>query len=188
MTHRLIALAAALLAGTTPALAQAPKPAQPAPAAQAKAPEAVITLEKGGEIRIELFRTDAPGHVDNFTKLAGRGFYDGQRFHRVEPGFVVQIGDPKSKTLPLDHPDMGTGGPGYTIKAEFNKREFVRGVVGMARGRDPDSAGSQLFVMLADDKGLNGQYTAFGRVVSGMDVVDRIKVGDRVKSVTIVPR
>src|SRR5256886_10265669 len=106
MTHRLLALAAAILAGTTPAVAQAPKPAQPAPAAQAKAPEAVITLEKGGEIRIELFRTDAPGHVDNFTKLAGRGFYDGQRFHRVEPGFVVQIGDPKSKTLPLDHPDM----------------------------------------------------------------------------------
>src|SRR5437870_6715611 len=143
MTHRLLALAAAILAGTTPALAQAPEPAQPAPAAQAKAPEAVITLEKGGEIRIELFRTDAPGRVDNFTKLAGRGFYDGQRFHRVEPGFVVQIGDPKSKTLPLDHPDMGTGGPGYTIKAEFNKREFVRGVVGMARGRDPDSARSE---------------------------------------------
>ena len=92
MTHRLLALAAAILAGAAPALAQAPKPAQPAPAAQA--PEAVITLEKGGEIRIELFRTDAPGHVDNFIKLAGRGFYDGQRFHRVEPGFVVQIGDP----------------------------------------------------------------------------------------------
>src|SRR2546428_9270764 len=156
MTHRLLALAAAILAGTTPALAQAPKPAQPAPAAQAKAPEAVITLEKGGEIRIELFRTDAPGHVDNFTKLAGRGFYDGQRFHRVEPGFVVQIGDPKSKTLPLDHPDMGTGGPGYTIKAGFNKRGVGPGGVGMAPGPDPGSAGSQVFACLGRATGLNG--------------------------------
>src|SRR3989442_11866054 len=177
MTNRLLALAAAILAGTTPALAQAPKPAQPGPAGQAKAPEAVVTLEKGGEIRIELFRTDAPGHVDNFIKLAGRGFYDGQRFHRVEPGFVVQIGDPKSKTVPLDHPDMGTGGPGYTIKAEFNKREFVRGVVGMARGRDPDSAGSQVSVMLGPTHRLNGPHTVFGRAVGGLDDVDRIKVG-----------
>src|SRR5882724_10907009 len=178
MRH-LLALALAVVV-VAPALAQ-DKPA-------AKTPTAVMTLENGGVITLEFFPADAPKHVENFIKLARAGFYDGQRFHRVEPGFVVQIGDPKSKTAPLDHPDMGTGGPGYTIKAEFNKREFVRGVVGMARGRDPDSAGSQVFVMLADDKGLNGQYTAFGRVVSGMDVVDRIKVGDRVKSVTIVAR
>ena len=138
--------------------------------------------------KIELFRTDAPMHVDNFVKLAGQGFYDGQRFHRVEPGFVVQIGDPKSKTAPLDDPAMGTGGPGYTIKAEFNKREFVRGVVGMARGPDPNSGGSQFFVMLGESKSLNGKYTAFGQVVSGMDVVDRIKVGDRVKSVRTVTK
>src|SRR5437762_7356580 len=96
MTHRLFTLAAAaILAGTTPALAQAP--------------EAVVTLENGGEIRIELFPADAPRHVDNFVKLARRGFYDGQRFHRVVPNFVAQIGDPKSRTLPLDAPDMGTG-------------------------------------------------------------------------------
>src|SRR6266481_8580574 len=164
--NRLLALVVALSVAA-PALAQN-KPV-------VKPPTAVITLEKGGQITLEFFPADAPKHVENFVKLVRAGFYDGQRFHRVEPGFVVQIGDPKSKTLPLDHPDMGTGGPGYTIKAEFNKREFVRGVVGMARGRDPDSAGSQVFVMLADDKGLNGQYTAFGRVVSGMDVVDRIK-------------
>jgi cyclophilin family peptidyl-prolyl cis-trans isomerase len=187
MTRHLLALAAAaILAGTAPVLAQAPKPARPAPAA--KAPEAVIALETGGEIRMELFPADAPRHVDSFVKLASRGFYDGQRFHRVEPGFVVQIGDPKSKTVPLDHPGMGTGGPGYTIPAEFSKREFVRGVVGMARGPDPNSAGSQLFVMLGAAPSLNGQYTAFGRVVSGMDVVDRIKVGDRVKSVRIVTK
>jgi len=187
MTRRLLTLAAAaILAGTAPALAQAPKPAGPAPAA--KTPQAVITLEGGGEIRIALFPADAPRHVDSFVKLVGRGFYDGQRFHRVVPNFVVQIGDPKSKTVPLDHPDMGTGGPGYKIPAEFNKREFVRGVVGMARGPDPNSAGSQFFVMLGDDASLNGKYTAFGRVVSGMDVVDGIKVGDRVKSVRIVTR
>src|SRR5437879_11274178 len=189
MNYRLLVLAtAAILAGTTPALAQAPTPARPTPAAPTKAPEAVVTLETGGEIRIELFPADAPRHVDNFVKLASRGFYDGQRFHRVVPNFVVQIGDPKSKTVPLDHPDMGTGGPGYKIPAEFNKREFVRGVVGMARGPDPNSAGSQFFIMLGDDASLNGKYTAFGRVVSGMDVVDGIKVGDRVKSVRIVTR
>ena len=189
MIHRLLTLAAAaILAGTTPALAQPPPPARPTPAVPTKAPEAVVTLENGGEIRIELFPADAPRHVDNFVKLASRGFYDGQRFHRVVPNFVVQIGDPKSRTSPLDHPDMGTGGPGYTISAEFGKREFVRGVVGMARGPDPNSAGSQIFVMLAADRSLNGQYTAFGRVVRGMDVVDRIKVGDRVKSVKIVTK
>jgi peptidyl-prolyl cis-trans isomerase B (cyclophilin B) len=173
---RMLAAAAAILAGTAPALAQAPKPAPPAPAA--KTPEAVMTLESGGEIRIVLFPADAPRHVDNFVKLVGRGFYDGQRFHRVVPNFVAQIGDPKSKTVPLDHPDMGAGGPGYRIPAEFNTRAFVRGVVGMARGPDPNSAGSQLFVMLADDTSLNGQYTAFGRIV----------IGDRVKSVRIVTR
>src|SRR5436309_14738535 len=125
MTHRLFTLAAAaILAGTTPALAQAP--------------EAVVPVENGGEIRIELFPADAPRHVDNFVKLARRGFYEGQRFHRVVPNFVAQIGDPKSRTLPLDAPDMGTGGPGYTIAAEFNAREFVRGVVAMARRPYPN--------------------------------------------------
>src|SRR2546428_1343170 len=128
MTHRLLTLAAAaILAGTTPALAQPPPPARPTPAVPTKAPEAVVTLENGGEIRIELFPADAPRHVDNFVKLASRGFYDGQRFHRVVPNFVVQIGDPKSRTSPLDHPDMGTGGPGPTVAAEFGQREVGRG-------------------------------------------------------------
>src|SRR3989442_558212 len=177
MTHRLLAFAAAVLAGTTPALAQAPKPAQPAPAVQAKAPEAVITLEKGGEIRIELFRTDAPGHVDNFTKLAGRGFYDGQRFHRVEPGFVVQGGCPKGD---------GTGGPGHTIPAEFNTQKHVRGSVAMARSQHPDSAGSQFYICYRPTPHLDGNYTVFGRAVAGMEHVDRIRQGDRMASVTIV--
>src|SRR5438132_14355627 len=102
MIHRLLTLAAAaILAATTPALAQAPTGARPTPAAPAKAPEAVVTLENGGEIRIELFPADAPRHVDNFVKLARRGFYDGQRFHRVVPSFVVQVGCPKAKTSAL---------------------------------------------------------------------------------------
>lgn len=149
----------------------------------AEAPRAVITLDQGGEIVLEFWPGDAPNHVKNFLDLAGKGFYDGQRVHRVEPGFVVQFGDPQSRTLPMDHPRIGTGGPGYTIKAEFNRRRFDRGVLGMARGSDPDSAGSQVYIMLAPAHFLNGQYTAFGRVVSGMEVVDRIKVGDRIRSV-----
>src|SRR2546429_3394436 len=151
MIHRLLTLAAAaVLAGTTPALAQPPPPARPTPAVPTKAPEAVVTLENGGEIRIELFPADAPRHVDNFVKLASRGFYDGQRFHRVVPNFVVQIGDPKSKSVPLDHPDMGTGGPGHKIPAAVNKRALVPGVVGMARGPDPHPPRSPVFVIVGD--------------------------------------
>ena len=158
----------------------------PAPKAAAKTPTAVVTLEKGGEIVLEFWPQDAPQHVENFVKLANQKFYDGQRVHRVEPNFVVQFGDPQSKTLPMDDPKMGSGGPGYTIKAEFNKRPFERGVLGMARTNDPDSAGSQIYIMLGPAPFLNGKYTAFGKVASGMGVVDQIKVGDRVKSVKIV--
>jgi cyclophilin family peptidyl-prolyl cis-trans isomerase len=149
------------------------------------APMVVMTLEKGGDITFEFFPGDAPKHVENFTKLVKAGFYDGQRFHRVVPGFVAQIGDPQSKTLPMDDPKMGTGGPGYTIKAEFNSRKFDRGILGMARTSDPNSAGSQIYIMLGAAPHLNGQYTAFGRVVSGMEIVDTIKVGDRVKTAKI---
>lgn len=156
--------------------------------AQGAAPKAVITLDKGGEITLEFFREDAPNHVKNFLDLAKKGFYDGQRVHRVEPGFVVQFGDPQSKTLPMDHPKMGGGGPGYTIKAEFNKRPFDRGVLGMARTNDPNSAGSQVYLMLGPAHFLNGQYTAFGKVVKGMEVVDGVKVGDRIKSIKAVER
>lgn len=196
MIRRALAFAVALVvAAGTSAFAQtappAAAPAQPAPPAakpQPKTQQAVITLERGGQITLEFFPADAPKHVENFVSLARKGFYDGQRFHRVEAGFVVQLGDPQSKKLPMDHPDMGTGGPGYTVKAEFNKRPFDRGVLGMARGEDPDSAGSQFYIMLGPAHFLNGQYTAFGRVVGGMDGVDRIKVGDRVKTVKIVTR
>jgi peptidyl-prolyl cis-trans isomerase B (cyclophilin B) len=172
---------AALVAGA--AMAQDKAPAAPR---AAKAPTALITLEKGGDIVLELWPQDAPRHVENFVKLAKEKFYDGQRVHRVEPNFVVQFGDPQSRTLPLNDPKMGTGGPGYTIKAEFNKRPFERGVLGMARTSDPDSAGSQVYLMLGPAPHLNGKYTAFGKVVTGMGVVDQIRVGDRIKSIRIV--
>ena len=154
--------------------------------AQDKAKGAVITLQKGGEIRIEFFPADAPKTVENFVKLAGQGFYDGQFFHRVEPGFVVQAGDPQSKTLTPGDRKVGTGGPGYSIKAEFNKQKHERGVIAMARSSDPDSAGSQFYITLAAAPFLDGKYTVFGKVVSGMNVVDGIKVGDRIASIKLV--
>jgi cyclophilin family peptidyl-prolyl cis-trans isomerase len=168
--------------GTTPDKAA---PASKDKAATAKTSTAVITMEKGGTVTLEFFPADAPNHVKNFVELAEKGFYDGQRVHRVEPKFVVQFGDPQSKTLPMDDPKMGTGGPGYKVKAEFNKRPFDRGILGMARSSDPDSAGSQVYIMLGPAPSLNGQYTAFGRVTKGMDVVDKIKVGDRIKSIKV---
>lgn len=146
---------------------------------------AVVTMEKGGEFVIEFSPQDAPGTVENFAKLAKSGFYDGIAFHRVEPGFVAQAGDPQTKTLPAGDRRLGTGGPGYTIKAEFNKQPHVRGTVAMARTQDPDSAGSQFYICFKAAPFLDGQYTVFGQVTRGMEVVDAIKVGDRMKSVTI---
>jgi len=154
-------------------------------AAQAKAPTAVITLEKGGDITVELFPADAPKTVESFVKLARGGFYDGTTFHRVIPGFVAQAGDPLSKTLPAGDPRLGTGGPGFQLKAEFNKQKHDRGVLAMARGRDPDSAGSQFYITLGPAPHLDGQYTVFGRVTSGMNVVDSIKLNDRIKTIKI---
>ena len=184
MVRFLVACTAVVALVVGVAMAQ-DKPSAP-PRAAAKAPTALITLEKGGDIVLEFWPQDAPRHVENFVKLAREKFYDGQRVHRVEPNFVVQFGDPQSKTLPLNDPRMGTGGPGYTIKAEFNKRPFERGVLGMARKGDPDSAGSQVYIMLGPASHLNGKYTAFGKVVTGMGVVDQIRVGDRIKSIRII--
>jgi len=141
-----------------------------------KRPMAKITMEKGGVIKIELYPEDAPKTVENFTKLSKKGFYDGLTFHRVEPGFVVQGGDPNGN---------GTGGPGYNIKAEFNARPHVKGTVAMARSADPDSAGSQFYICLGEAPHLNGKYTVFGQVTSGIETVDKIGVGDKMKSVTI---
>ena len=125
-----------------------------------------------GQIIIEMLPDTAPGHVENFLKLAGSGFYDGTLFHRVIPGFMIQGGDPYTKGT--DKTRYGTGGPGYTIPAEFSDQPHVRGTVSMARSRDPDSAGSQFFIVVQDVPHLNGQYTVFGRVLSGMETVDKI--------------
>jgi peptidyl-prolyl cis-trans isomerase B (cyclophilin B) len=166
-------------AGAQPPASPAAKgaPTKEAPKGGKKVKQtAVITMEKGGVIAIEFFSEDAPKTVENFVTLAKKGYYDGVTFHRVEPNFVVQGGDPKGD---------GTGGPGYTIKDEFNKQKHVRGVVAMARTQAPNSAGSQFYFTLAPAHFLDGQYTVFGKVTSGMEVVDKIKVGDKMKSVKI---
>jgi len=125
-----------------------------------------------GKIEIRFFPEKAPNHVNNFITLAMQGFYDGTVFHRVIPGFMIQGGDPKSKSP--NRAGHGTGGPGYTLKAEFNDIGHKRGIVSMARSAHPDSAGSQFFICVADSPWLDGKYTAFGEVVSGMEVADRI--------------
>ena len=127
---------------------------------------------KFGTIELKFFPDVAPNHVSNFIELAKKGFFDGATFHRVIPGFMIQGGDPNSK----DHNKSrhGMGGPGYTVKAEFNDKSHKRGILSMARSANPDSAGSQFFICVADALFLDRQYTVFGEVVSGLDVVDKI--------------
>jgi peptidyl-prolyl cis-trans isomerase B (cyclophilin B) len=127
---------------------------------------------KFGNIELKLFPEVAPNHVDNFLKLAREGFYDGTTFHRVIPGFMIQGGDPNTKSD--DRSNHGMGGPGYTIDAEFNDRSHKRGTLSMARSANPNSAGSQFFICVADAPHLDRQYSVFGEVVSGLDVVDKI--------------
>jgi len=157
--------------------AGAQQPTQPSQGAKKVKQSAVIAMDKGGEITVDFFPADAPKTVENFVTLARKGFYDGLTFHRVIPGFMAQGGDPKGD---------GAGGPGYKIKDEFNKQKHVRGTVAMARTDAPNSAGSQFYICFAPQPHLDGQYTVFGQVVSGMDVVDKIRVGDKMKSVKIV--
>jgi len=142
---------------------------------------AVITTDKG-VIRFKFHPDEAPNHVASFIELALQGFYDGTRFHRVEPGFVIQGGDPLSRT---DDPRVGTGGPGYLLAAEFNELQHLDGTVSMARAQDPNSAGSQFFICLGPQPFLDGQYTVFGQVIEGMDVVRAITPGDIKRSVVI---
>ncbi len=133
----------------------------------AKTPTATIETTEG-TIQVEFWPDVAPGHVKNFTDLAKKGFYNGLIFHRVIPGFMIQGGCPEG---------TGTGGPGYQIKGEFNKRQdrkHTRGVLSMARSSSPDSAGSQFFIMHQDSPHLDGQYSAFGKVTSGIEAVDKI--------------
>jgi peptidyl-prolyl cis-trans isomerase B (cyclophilin B) len=130
-------------------------------------------LTRFGDIELELFPDAAPKTVENFIKLAKSGFYDGLAFHRIVPGFVIQGGDPNTKSV-ANKSTWGTGGPGWTVKAEFNKNKHSKGALSMARSQDPNSAGSQFFIVLKDSNFLDGQYTVFGRVTSGMDAVEKI--------------
>ena len=134
-------------------------------------PIVTIEMEDGGEIQIELYAETAPNTVRNFVSLVSKGFYDGTVFHRVIPGFMIQGGDPEG---------TGMGGPGYCINGEFlmngfnNELKHTRGVLSMARAMNPNSAGSQFFIMVEAAPHLDGQYASFGRVITGMDVCDRI--------------
>jgi len=136
------------------------------------AEEIVVIDTKFGKIEIQFFKDKAPGHVKNFKDLAKKGFYDGTIFHRVIPGFMIQGGDPNTKSD--DRSNHGMGGPGYSIKAEFNDTPHKRGILSMARSQDPNSAGSQFYIVVKDSAFLDGKYTAFGKVLSGMTVADQI--------------
>ena len=158
-----------LLAGTwgiSPAWAEADKDAE------SKAPRAILKT-KFGEMEIVLFPDLAPKHVESFVKLAKSGFFNGTIFHRVIPGFMIQGGDPLTKD-PANRSRYGTGGPGYTVPAEFNRIIHEKGILSAARTADPNSAGSQFFIMADKAPHLDGQYTVFGEVVKGLDVIDTI--------------
>ena len=159
--------------------------------------EVAILTTTAGEMILEFWPDVAPGHVKNFTDLAKKGFYDGTCFHRVIKGFMIQGGDPNTKD-DAQQQLWGTGGPGYQIKAEFNDKPHVRGVLSMARSNNPNTAGSQFFICHGDPRFLDRQYTAFGRLIKGDDVLEKIATtptqpGDRpvkkvsLTSVKIVP-
>ncbi|MCX5977864.1 MAG: peptidylprolyl isomerase [Coprothermobacterota bacterium] len=148
-----------------------------APSSASVAPAPVVTIETNkGIIKFVAYPDVAPNTVKNFVTLAQKGFYDGLTWHRVVEGFVIQGGDPNGN---------GSGGPGYSIKAEFGSRKHLDGTVAMARSSDPDSAGSQFYICLADQPGLDGKYTVFGQVTEGLDVVHQIAVGDTIIKVTV---
>ena len=137
-----------------------------------KAPHAIIKT-KFGEMEVVFFPELAPKHVKSFLSLARKGFFNGTIFHRVIPGFMIQGGDPNTKD-PSKIRNYGTGGPGYTIPAEFNKIPHERGILSAARTADPNSAGSQFFIMVARSPHLDGQYTVFGEVIKGIKVADKV--------------
>lgn len=147
--------------------------------------EAVLKTAKG-DIVLQFYPDKAPVTVASFIHLARTGFYNGVRFHRVEPGFVIQGGDPKSKDP--NATDAGTGGPGYYLPAEFNDLPHKDGTLSMARAQHPNSGGSQFYICLGDQAFLDGQYTVFGQTVSGMDVVNSIAIGDVINEVIIRPK
>ncbi len=162
---------------------------------------AVLETSKG-TIRIEFYSDVAPNHVGAFIELSQAGFYNGVKFHRVVPGFVVQGGDPQTKGFTgtevaeivqrqsvgqyePGEPALGTGGPEYRLAQEFNERQHLEGTLAMARSTDPDSGGSQFYICLAPQPKLDGDYTVFGQVIDGMDVVKKLAVGDEIVSLKI---
>jgi peptidyl-prolyl cis-trans isomerase B (cyclophilin B) len=169
-TMAMVVSGSLLFIGTVTALA-AGKDAAPKPEA-AKGPHAIIKT-KFGDMEVTFFPHKAPRHVENFLKLAKSGFYNGTIFHRVIPGFMIQGGDPNTKD-PNKPETYGMGGPPERVQAEFNDIPHKRGILSMARSSDPNSAGSQFFIVVKDSNFLDGQYTVFGEVVKGMEVADKI--------------
>lgn len=196
MKSLLFSLFAVFALGTVAVHGEDKKPE--APATPAVSDEVAVIKTSEGEMILEFWPDVAPGHVANFEKLAKKGFYDGTAFHRVIKGFMIQGGDPNTKDESKKE-SWGQGGPGYTIKAEFNDRPHVRGVLSMARSADPNSAGSQFFICSGDASFLNHKYTGFGKLIKGDDVLEKIAntpttSPDRpvtrvtIESIKIVPR
>ncbi|MBX7131822.1 MAG: peptidylprolyl isomerase [Fimbriimonadaceae bacterium] len=150
-------------------------------------PQVTIDVEGKGTFVMQLNTDQAPNTSANLVSLANKGFYDGIIFHRYEPDFVIQGGDPLTKTLPLSDPSIGTGGPGYTIPFESNPLLHKHYALGMARSNDLDSGGSQWYICLKDLPTLDGNYVVFGRVTSGFEVVDALRRGDKMLKVTVGP-
>jgi len=165
-----LVLGGSLLLGMGPLFAADKSPA--GKAGEAKSSKAIIKT-KFGDMDIVFFPEKAPKHVENFIALAKSGFYSGTIFHRVIPGFMIQGGDPNTKDLNKSE-TYGQGGPSQRLKAEFNDIPHKRGILSMARTSDPNSAGSQFFIVVKDSNFLDGQYTVFGEVVKGMEVADKI--------------
>src|SRR4051794_25394479 len=157
-------LASAALYATEPAKA---------PAAGKGADEVAVIQTSEGDMVVQFWSDAAPKTIENFKKLARSGFYNGTTFHRIIKGFMIQGGDPLTKD-PAKEKEYGNGGPGYSIKAEFNYHDHQRGVLSMAREKGPDTGGSQFFICLASIPRLNGKYTTFGRVIKGDDVLAKI--------------
>lgn len=206
LPHSAVAAALIVFLGLLAACTSAPSPAVPSsqPASttvQSVGPSALIVTDKG-TITIALNESKAPKTVANFVRLVRAGFYDGLLIHRVEPGFVVQAGDPLTKGLGSKEliailarrqtgaslagdPAIGAGGPGWTIPFEKNDLVHDRGVIAMARSQAPDSAGSQFYITLAPAHPLDGDYVVFGKVTQGMEAVDALAVGDKIVSATV---
>lgn len=174
MKFPLLCCLAALTLGALHSSAEEPKKENP-PMNSGSNNEVAVIKTSAGEMVIQFWPEVAPKTVENFKKLAREGFYDGTAFHRIVKGFMIQGGDPLTKDLAKES-RYGTGDPGYKIKAEFNSKPHERGVISMARSSDPDSAGSQFFICLGKAAFLDNQYTAFGKLIKGDDVLG--KIGD----------